>query len=175
MKEALLPAEIVTGKESPLRLNTELLIPAAVIVTSAPLAVRVPVLLPLFPTITLPKPRVVGFTVSCPTAMAAPVPESGIVTGVLSPLYAIEILPLAVPDVDGEKETLRFALCPAVSVMGAVIPLMVNSAPVIWINEIVSVDPPLFVTVSVVDCFLPTVTLPKLKFELESAIAPGWV
>lgn len=110
VKDALLPAEIVAGSESPLRLKTELLMLAAVTVTSAPLALSVPVLLPLFPTRTLPRLKVVGFTVSCPTATAVPVPERGTVTGELSPLEAIEMLPLADPDVVGEKDTLRLAV-----------------------------------------------------------------
>ena len=47
-------------------LNAELLELAAVTVTFVPLAVRLPDAVPLVPTTTLPKPRVVGATVSCP-------------------------------------------------------------------------------------------------------------
>src|ERR1700733_3177394 len=55
LNAALCPAWIVMGSEIPLRSNCELLLLAALMVTFAPLAVRVPEAEPLAPTATLPK------------------------------------------------------------------------------------------------------------------------
>src|ERR1700746_4032720 len=55
VNEVLLPAAIVAGRERPFIVKAELFVLAALIVTLAPLAVRVPVVEALFPTITLPK------------------------------------------------------------------------------------------------------------------------
>src|SRR5579864_1041490 len=76
VKVVLWPGGIVTGSERPPTLNAELFELAAVTVTFAPLAVRLPDAVPLVPTTTLPKPKVVGVTASCPAA-AVPVPDSG--------------------------------------------------------------------------------------------------
>jgi hypothetical protein len=56
----LCPAGIVTGSDSPPTLKTELFDVAAVTVTFAPAAVRLPEALPLLPVTTLPRPKVVG-------------------------------------------------------------------------------------------------------------------
>jgi len=62
VKGRLWPAGMVTGSESPLTLNTELLVLAAVTVTLAPLAESVPLPVPLVPTVTLPMASVAGLT-----------------------------------------------------------------------------------------------------------------
>jgi hypothetical protein len=66
VKGTLWPAGMVTGSDSTLTLKTELLLVAAVTVTLAPLAVIVPDAVPLWPTTTLPRPRVVGAMESVP-------------------------------------------------------------------------------------------------------------
>jgi hypothetical protein len=58
------PAAIVTGKDRPLTENTELVVSADVIVTLAPLAVRLPEAAPLVPSTTLPIPSEAGLTIS---------------------------------------------------------------------------------------------------------------
>ena len=128
----LSPAGMVTGNERPLTLNTDSsLVLAAVTVTLAPLAVSVPDAVPLVPTTTLPTPRVVGLTASCPAAAAVPVPESGIVSVELEALDVMVTLPLALPVDVGANATLKLVLWPAVKVTGAVIPLSVNPLPLI--------------------------------------------
>ena len=62
VKGTLWPAGIVTGKESPLTVNADLLVLAAVTVTLAPLAESVPLPVPLVPTVTLPMSSVAGLT-----------------------------------------------------------------------------------------------------------------
>jgi hypothetical protein len=152
--------------------NTELFELAPVTVTLAPLAVSVPDELPLLPTSTLPRSMLVGFTVSCPTA-AVPVPDRGIVRVGFEALDVIVRLPLALPADDGVNETLKVTLCPAVSVTGVVIPLKLNPEPVIPTEEIVTLVPPVFVTLSDRDCLFPTVTLPKLRLVGLAPSVPG--
>lgn len=130
VKEVLWPAGMVTGSARPPTLNTELFELTAVTVTFAPVAVRLPDAVPLVPTTTLPRPRVVGVTVSCPGA-AVPVPDSGIVSVGLDAFEAMVTLPLALAAVCGANVTVKLALCPAVNVTGAVIPVKLNPVPLI--------------------------------------------
>lgn len=65
VKFALWPEGMVTGKVIPLNANRELLLLAEVTVTSAPVAVRLPVAVPLAPTATLPTFKVAGVTANC--------------------------------------------------------------------------------------------------------------
>jgi hypothetical protein len=130
VKEALWPAGMVTGSERPPMLNAELLELAPVTVTLVPLAVRLPDAVPLVPTTTLPKPRVVGVIVSCPAA-AVPVPDNGIVSVGLVAFEVTGMLPLAFAADCGVNVTLIVVLWPAVSVTGAVTPLTVNPVPLI--------------------------------------------
>ncbi len=73
VKGTLCPAGIVTGSESPLTVNAELFVLAAVTVTLAPLALKLPEAVPLEPSTTLPAASVEGEMLSCP-ATAVPVP-----------------------------------------------------------------------------------------------------
>jgi hypothetical protein len=73
VKETLCPAGIVTGSESPLIVNAELVTLVAETVTLAPLADRLPEAVPLEPSTTLPTASVEGEMLSCP-ATAVPVP-----------------------------------------------------------------------------------------------------
>ena len=82
-----------------------------------------------FPTVTLPKLRLKGLAPSVPGV--TPVPARGIARVGFEALDVIMRLPLALPANDGAKETLKVALCPAVSVTGVVIPLKLNPEPLI--------------------------------------------
>ena len=68
------PAATMAGKEIPLRTNSALLLLAEEIVTGEFVAVRVPDSTVFDPVATLPKFRVAGATLNCPTA--APLPDS---------------------------------------------------------------------------------------------------
>jgi hypothetical protein len=109
INETLCPAGMITGSERPPTVNTELFELAAVTVTFAPLAVRLPDAVPLIPTTTLPRPRVVEATVSCPAA-AVPVPDSGIVNVGLDAVEVIVTLPLTLPADAGVNVTVNVAL-----------------------------------------------------------------
>lgn len=147
VNEVLWPAGIVTGSERPPTLNTELFELAAVTVTFAPLAVRLPDAVPLVPTTTLPRPSVLGVTLSCP-APAVPVPDRGIVRVGLDAVEVMVTLPLTVAADCGANVTAKVALCPAVRVTGALIPLKLNPVPLAPTCEIVTLEPPVLVTVS---------------------------
>jgi hypothetical protein len=114
----------------------------------------------VFPTVTAPKLMLLGFAPKPPGEI--PLPDRGMVRVGFEALDVIVTLPLALPAADGLNETLKFALCPDVRVSGAVIPLRVN--PLLTaILEIVTLDPPVLVTVSDSEEFLPTITLPKSR------------
>lgn len=83
----------------------------------------------LLPTVTLPKPRLVGFDPNAPGA--TPVPDSGMFSVGLDAFEVIVILPLRLEADAGVSETVKLALCPALSVTGAVIPLKLKPVPLI--------------------------------------------
>ncbi len=112
-------------------MNTELFVLAAVTVTVAPLALRVPAAVPLEPTWTLPRARVAGETVSCPTAVVTPVPVTGTVNVEFVAVEVIVRFPLTAPAAVGANFTVNVALCPPFNVRGVVMPLTLMPVPVI--------------------------------------------
>src|ERR1700733_837045 len=109
LNAALCPAWIVIGSEIPLRSNCELLLLAAVMVTFAPLAVRLPEAEPLAPTATLPKFNDVGFTANWPSAVV-PVPVRSATMEEGFPLPAKVSVAFAAPLACGLKVTVNSAL-----------------------------------------------------------------
>jgi hypothetical protein len=107
VKGTLCPAAIVAGSDKPLTVKTELFVVAAVTVTLAPLALRLPDAVPLSPTTTLPRESVDGLTESCPwlTAMPVPVSDSVVVPGVA--LLVKVSVAFAVPAADGLNVTVK--------------------------------------------------------------------
>ncbi len=125
---ALWPAGTTTGSDKPLTVNCALFELTAVMVTFAPLALRLPEAVPFDPTNTLPIPRVAGVAVSCAVAVV-PVPEMGMTKDGSDPLEVIVTLPLEAPAACGVKVTLKARVCPAVSVSGVEIALRVKPVP----------------------------------------------
>lgn len=125
----------------------------------------------LLPTVTLPKLKLVGFVPSVPGV--TPVPVNPIVSVGFDPFEVIVTLPLALPAAVGVNFTLNVALWPEVSVTGAVIPLRLKPVPLMLTCEIVTLAPPVFVTVSDSELLLPTVTLPKLRLAGFAPRVPG--
>src|ERR1700688_3106381 len=103
---------MVTGRERPPTLNTELFELAAVTVTFAPLAVRLPDAVPLVPRAWLPRASRVRVTVSCPAA-AVPVADRGMVSVGLDAVELMVTLPLALAADVPVNVTVKEALCPA--------------------------------------------------------------
>ncbi len=127
----------------------------------------------LLPTVTLPKLRLVGLAPRSPGEM--PIPDKGRVWVGLEALEVRVTEPLALPADEGANQTLKEALCPAVRVTGAVIPLRLKPVPLAATCEMVTLVPPVLVTVSDRDCLLPTVTLPKSWLDGLSVRTPGTV
>src|ERR1700674_5447962 len=89
---------------------------------------------------------------------------------------AVEVIvrfPLTLPADAGVNVTVKVALCPAVNVTGALTPVRLYPVPLIPTWEIVTLEPPVLVTVSDKDCLLPTITLPKLSLVGFDPSAPG--
>lgn len=103
----------------------------------------------MLPTVTLPKPRLVGLADRVPAA--TPVPESGIVRVGLVAFELIVTVPLALPAVVGVNVTVKLVLAPAARFTGVVMPLRVNPLPLTVADEIVTLEPPVFVIFSVSD------------------------
>lgn len=163
-KVVFCPAPSVTGVVTPLKVNPVPVTPICEIVTLLPpVFVTVSRSDELFPTVTVPKLRVVGLEARSPAV--TPVPESGIFSEGFDALDVTTTLPLPLPAVVGVNTTWKVVFCPAPNVTGVVTPLKVNPVPLAAICEIVTVVPPVFVTVSRSDELLPTVTLPKLRLE----------
>ena len=122
VKVAVCPAAMVIGSAGPVSLNSALLTDADVTVTLALVALSVAVMFLLCPTITLPKPKLVGATPNVPTAV--PVPDKLMAGRVFDAFETTETLPVGVPAACGVKLTLKVKLCPALMVNGTVTPLM---------------------------------------------------
>ena len=119
--------------------------PAELMVTLDPLAVRLPDLVAVCPTITLPKSMLAGFTASWPGELADP--DSPIPSDELDASEISVKVPEEVPPVVGANFTLKVRLCPAASVAGRVNPLTLKAADDTPACEMFTVVPPAFVTV----------------------------
>src|SRR3984885_3506655 len=167
----LCPAVMTFGSDKPLIVNSELLLLAAGMVTFAPVAVRLPVAVPLVPVNTFPTATGVGLTPNCP-ATVDPVPVREMTREGLEPFDVTVTLPLALAVDVGAKVTVKLVLCPAVSVTGVEIPFSVKPVPLIPTFEIITVEPPVLVTVSVSGSLVPVGTVPKLRLVGFAPSAP---
>src|SRR5713226_9305325 len=85
------------------------------------------------------------------------------VAGVLVALLTTETLPVPAPEAVGAKTTLKLAACPAAKVSGGVRPLSLKPLPETVIWEMLTLELPELVSVTVCVALLPTVTFPKLR------------
>src|SRR5947207_15167287 len=99
---------MVTGSEIPLSANSGLVTLADDTVTLEPVAVSAPLLARLVPTVTLPKPRLVGARASCPGAI--PVALRGMARFGLEASELTERAPLTLPAPAGVKVALKVKL-----------------------------------------------------------------
>jgi hypothetical protein len=141
---AVCPAPIICPATTPDAAN-----PAPVTFTDEIVTVEFPPFVsttfcePLLPTVTLPNERLVVLAVS-DIDVDTPVPETGIAVGELAALLTSDTEPVTAPAPDGANATLKVALPPLATVVGTASPLMLNPAPVIDADEIVSAVVPLF-------------------------------
>ena len=94
-------------------------------------------------------------------AAARPVPDRAMVS--VAALLATVTLPLALPAVEGVNVAVRVAVCPGVKIRPVETPLALKPAPETLTLEIVILEFPEFVSVTVWLLVVDKFTLPKLK------------
>ena len=146
VNDVLWRAPNVSEGASPLTLNAAPLAVAVEIVRLVPPElVRVAFNDCEVPVWTFPKLMLAGFEANWPSA--TPVPESGMESMALLALELMVSAPLVAPAAEGVNSTLKAAVCPAPSVIGAARPVTLNPAPLIVAPDSVTVSPPVLVTV----------------------------
>jgi hypothetical protein len=85
----------------------------------------------------------------------------------------IVTLPLELPADCGLKLAVKLVLCPAPSVNGVVIPLKLKPVPLIPTCEMMTLEPPVLVTISDKASFFPTCKLPKARLVKLDPSAPS--
>jgi hypothetical protein len=156
--DAVLPAAMVNGKETPLKLNSGLLIVAEEIEILEPLALSVPARVLLVPSVTLPKFIVDGDTVSRPAAIPVPARGTPTIAFVESETWNP---PFTGPGACGENVIVKVKLCPGVKVRGKDNPFTVNPTPTVSFCEMVMLAFLELVSVTRSVTLLPTGTPPK--------------
>ena len=137
----------VNGNARPLIVNpAPVTLAAEMVRLEPPELVSVSLSVLLLPTVTLPKLKLVGLGVIWPCV--TPVPESAMLRGELLASEMIARFPVLLPEDVGEKIALNVVLCPAARVAGRPGPLKLNPVPVAAAAEIVTVTPPVLVTVT---------------------------
>ena len=104
-------------------------------------------------------------------ADCTPLPESVMVAGELVAVLTTVTVPLTLPDAAGANTTLKAALCPAASVTGGIRPVVLNPAPETLTWEMLTLELPMLVSLTVCVLLVPTNTLPKLKLV---GLAVSW-
>src|SRR5271163_667787 len=152
--------------------NSEGLVPPKLTedtITLAPLAVKVPVAVPLVPTTTLPTAG--ELTLRVPTA-AVPVPVRLVTLGVFDALLANEAVADAAPEAPGVKVTVNITGVLVVTVTGKLTPLIANSEGLVppKLTEDTVTLAPVAVRVPVAVPLVPTTTLPTATGELTLSV-----
>ena len=161
------------GREIPESTNSLLLVLADETVTDDPVAPSVPFSEPLEPTTTLPKLRLAGETDNWPCAV--PVPESAMLRVELSAVDTTASVPVVDPVAVGEKVTVNVTLCFGESAIGKLSPLTEKPVPLALASEMVTVAPPVLVSVSERLELLFFCTLPKESVDEDAAkVEPPW-
>ena len=159
----LWPAARESGSEIPLTVNSVVLILAPETVTPDPLAVSVAVKLLLCPTVTLPKFRVAGLTANWPETLAVPARE--MVSWESEASETTEIDPEALPPEVGVKTAPKVKLCPGLRLKGKFNPVTRKPVPETLAWLMVTLEPPVLVSVSDWVALPLIATLPKSRLE----------
>jgi len=172
LNDVLAPAARFNGVVMPLTLNP---VPEAatfeIETLDPPVFVMVSVSVEVCPTVTFPKLRFEGLGLKSPGLR--PVPDSGIASDGFEPFDVTVKVPLSLPADVGSNETVTVVLAPDARFTGVVMPPKVKPVPLIATLEIVRLDPPVLVMVSVSDSVWFTVSLPKAKVEGLGLAVPG--
>ena len=83
-------------------------------------------------------------------------PESGMLKGELEASEVMVTLPEALPAAEGANVTVKEVFCPAFSVRGSVSPLRLKPLPLAEAAEMVTLVPPVLVTVTDWPLLAPT-------------------
>jgi hypothetical protein len=116
----------------------------------------------LLPTFTFPKAMLDGFALNT-EAVETPVPAKAIDCGELTALLVAPTLPIEAPALVGANVAVKGIDWPALTVIGAVIPVIEYPAPATERVLIVSGAVPLLEIVTVCEALPPTDTFPKLR------------
>lgn len=172
-------AATVAGVLTPVKLNPVPLTAMLETVAAAfPVFVRVICWVALLLVETLPKFTLAGLALNCPTAVDDPVPAKvTTAVGVVGSLLVIVRLPDTAPASVGLNVKVTGAFCPALMVLGVVMPLIPKSAPESVRSEIVKSAVPAFEMVRIELPVEPTETLPKftalaLKLTCGCGVTP---
>jgi hypothetical protein len=94
------------------------------------------------------------------------VPDNPIDAGEFVALLLTVALPLTAPGEVGSNDTARVAVWLGVSIKPACTPEAPNPVPATLTFEMVTFEFPVFVSVTVLEVWLPSFTFPKLRLEL---------
>ena len=159
---ALCPTFSIAGVATPVAVKPPPVTVSPVICTAAcPEFVNVTGSVALLPSATPPKLKLAGLSVSCPTAVAEPVPVNAIAAGEVGSLLVIEILPVSFCAAVGEYVAVSVADWPAVIVFGVVTPDTPKVAPETVMTETVRSALPVLLKVTAEVLLAPVVTFPK--------------
>ena len=175
-KFTLFPEAMVTGSVRPVTVNSEPLVPltlAPVTFTLPPEAVKVPVAVPLEPTVTLPTATGFGPTLNEPAATATDDPESVIFNVGFEAFDVTATFPVKLPADCGANPTVNDVLCPDVKVTGSVIPETLNPVPLAATCVTFTLVPPVFLMVCVCEELCPTVTFVNVRLVGIAVISPA--
>jgi hypothetical protein len=114
-----------------------------------PVFVSVSVVAGSAPTVTLPKLMLLKLSPKTPGL--TPFPDTPIVSVGFEPFEVMVTVPLAAPVDCGAKPTVKVVLCDALRVNGVVRPLRVNPVPLMLACEMLTLEPPVLVRVTVDD------------------------
>jgi len=101
------------------------------------------------PTLTLPKLMLLALSPKTPGD--TPVPDTAIVSVGFEPSEVMVTMPVKLATDCGAKLTLKVVLCDGSNASGVVMPLRENPVPLILACETLTLEPPVFVRVTVAD------------------------
>ena len=96
-----------------------------------------------------------------------PVPVTAITGAALAALLTTVTVPLNAPVVLGANAMFIIADCPAASVAPVIPPVTLNPEPLMLTPEMITLELPLLISVTGSVVLPPTVSLPKLSFDVE--------
>lgn len=174
LKLVLWFAASVNGTDRPVALKpVPVALTAEMVALVFPLFVKVIVCGLLLPSDTLPNATLPGLATNV-EFVATPVPTMLRTCGEPGALSVKVMLPVAAPLAVGANCALKDRLCPPVNVVGRESPLIPKPVPATVARLIVTLEFPLFVSLTLCVPLCPTITFPNVKAE-GAIVKPAWV